>query len=161
MNEVKTDAHSQTFGVSKPVGSVVASFRTQEELENASRRLEASGFSAEHQVRFSPEEMVRQADVDIAQASPLASLGQELNLVKAHRALAAQGQWFLTVKARSDEQTEAVGEIMRDCHATRAQKYGAFLIEELVDVGTDDRQVAESPDRGLDAQNATNLEGDR
>jgi hypothetical protein len=102
--------------------------------------------------------MKRQADIDIEQAGVLAGIGQELNLVKAHRELAEQGHSFLVVKADNDDRTQQVADIARRFNAARAQKYGRLLIEELIDVGSDERQVAESPDRGLDAQTRSGRE---
>ena len=43
--------------------------------------------------------MLAQIDEDMSRASPLAAIGQELNLVKAHRALAERGYHWLVVKA--------------------------------------------------------------
>ena len=153
-------SRNKAFGVFKPVGYIVASFRSEEDMARASAALQDAGFGADAQRRYSAVEMLRQADIDIQQASPLASVGQELNLVKAHRELARQGQCFLVVHAPSGEQTEKVAAVMRANHATRAQKYGTLMIEELVEVGSDQTQVAESPDRGLDSQTVSGREGD-
>jgi hypothetical protein len=152
--------HAESFGVFKPVGHVVLSFASADDAEAAARALADKGFAPADVRRYTPEQMVAQADIDIAKASPLSAIGQELNLVKAHRELALQGHSFLVVKAPKAEQTEQVADIALAHHATRAQKYGQFLIEELVDVGDNLSQVGESPDRGLDAQNLSGREAD-
>jgi len=152
--------HAESFGVFKPVGHVVVSFASADDLDAAARALTAKGFIEAEVRRYTPEQMVAQADIDIAQASPLSAIGQELNLVKAHRELALQGRSFLVVKAPKAEQTEQVAAIAQAHHATRAQKYGQFLIEELIEVGDNLSQVGESPDRGLDAQNLSGREAD-
>lgn len=151
----------KTFGVFKPVGYIVASFRSEEDLGRASRELQDAGFPLDQQVRYSADEMVLQADADIEQAGVLASLGQELNLIKAHRELAQQGQCFLVVHAPTGEQTRQAGDVMQANGATRAQKYGTMMIEELVEVGSERKQVSETPSRGLDPQTASGLEGDK
>ena len=140
----------EAFGVFKPVGHIVISFRAADRLEAAADALRKQGFEASALVTYSPQEMITQADEDIAKAMPLASLGQELNLVKAHRQLAEEGCSFLVVHAPDDAQAARVATVLLTAKAASAQQYGRFIIEEL-DVGArDEAQVFESPDRGLD-----------
>ena len=105
--------------------------------------------------------MLAQAEADIARASPAASIGQDLNLVKAHRALAMLGYHFLVVRADDDEQATRIAAIGQAQGAERAQHYGHFIVEELIEHASDTRQVVESPDRGLDASTPSGLEGER
>jgi len=149
----------EAFGVFKPVGHVVISFPSMQDMEAAARALADEGIVESAQVRFTPDQMVAQADIDIAKASPLASIGQELNLVKAHRELAAQGYAFLIVKADSDDGAVRIAKTAERFHAARAQHYGRFMIEELIEPGDGERQVGESPDRGLDPQTRSGEEG--
>jgi hypothetical protein len=152
----------ETFGVFMPVGHVVASFPTADDMAAAANALTGEGgFLAEEVVRYSPEQMKAQVDHDVANASPLASLGQELNLVKAHRALAERGYSFLVVHAPKDDQTERVVQIAKRFNAERAQKYGRFVIEELIEQRDDLSQTFESPARGLDAQTLSGKEQER
>ena len=151
--------HPTTFGVFKPVDHVLMSFDTVAQTDDAERALLAAGFAPAELWRYTPQEMQAQAELDMASASPMAAIGQELNLVKAHHALALQGQSFLVVHAPKDELVEAATQVALDCRATRAQRYGSLLIEELVPVGGTDVQVAESSDRGLDAQTRSGVEG--
>ncbi|MBC8057722.1 MAG: hypothetical protein H7Y61_14195, partial [Rhizobiales bacterium] len=95
---------------------------------------------------------------DIEQAGVLAGIGQELNHVKSHREQAIKGHSFLVVKAPGDDRAQRVADIARRFNATRAQSYGRLVIEELIEPGTGENQVAESPDRGLDAQTQTGRE---
>ena len=143
---------TQAYGVFKPVGHVIVALPTDRDTQEAIEALGQAGFPPTDIQHYSPDEMVRQADIDIDQAGVLAGIGQELNLVKAHRELAAQGNSFVVVRAPKDEDAQRVAAIARRCHATRAQKYGSLVIEELIEPGSGERQVAESPDRGLDAQ---------
>lgn len=144
--------HPTSFGVFKPVGSVVLSFPTPALAEDAAQSLLADGCLEAQLVRYTPTQMVAQAESDLRQATPLAALGQDLNLVKAHLALALQGQAFLVVEAADDDAVQRVVVVARRFDASRGQRYGHLLVEELLPVGTDEPQVAESPDRGLDAQ---------
>ena len=151
--------HPTSFGVFKPVGQVLMSFADEAAANAAVLALGAAGFGGADIDRYTPLQMCAQAENDIANASPLAAIGQELNLVKAHLALAQQGQHFVLVEAAKDEQVQAVTAVALACQASRAQRYGSLMIEELVPVGQTTQQVAESPDRGLDAQTSSGKEG--
>jgi hypothetical protein len=153
-------AKPEAYGVFKPVGHVIVSFANEADMLAARSALLGDGFAAEDLVTYSPEQMKRQADVDIENAGVLASIGQELNLVKAHRDLAEQGHSFLVVKAEKSEEAQRVAEIVKRHHAFRAQKYGHMVIEDLIEPGSGQNQVGESPDRGLDAQTRSGVEGD-
>lgn len=144
----------KSFGVFKPVGHTVIAFADPAALEAAARSLLAQGFQSTDMVRYTPQEMKAQVESDLLSASPLASVGQELNLVKAHRALAENGCSFLVVHAPDDDKAKVVDAVVHDNHATSAQRYGSFMIEELVDLPDGENQVFESPDRGLDIETA-------
>lgn len=150
----------KAYGVFKPVGHVVLSFASGEDLQSAAVALRDGEFADDEMTVYSPQAMLAQADADIERAGPAASLGQELNLVRAHRELAAKGYHFLVVRASSDDQAEAIAAVARRFNAERAQRYGHLIIEELVEPGNGEPQVAESPDRGLDAQTRSGREGD-
>jgi hypothetical protein len=128
----------------------VIAYRSLPDLQAAVAALTAQGFAGADLVRYSPEEMKAQADAEVPLASPLAAIGQDLNLVKAHRALAEDGCSFLVVHARTDEQATRVADIARSTKAVAAQQYGRFIVEELIDAAPGKTQVFESPDRGLD-----------
>ena len=64
--------------------------------------------------------------------------------------LAQEGCSFLLVRAPDDAQAEQVAAVAREGRAVVAQRYGRFLIEELIDTPRGEAQVFESPDRGLD-----------
>lgn len=151
----------ESYGVFKPVGHVIASFDNEMDARAARQALQDAGFGGSDVVYYSPAQMKQQADTDIAGAGVLASIGQELNLVKAHRELAEQGSSFLVINAPADDATEQVAAIVTANKATRAQKYGRLIIEELIEPGSGEKQVAESPDRGIDAQTVSGMEGDQ
>jgi len=147
--------HPTSFGVFKPVDHVLMSFVAAADSDAAVIALRDAGFTGSEIWRYTPSEMRQQAELDIGNASGLASLGQELNLVKAHLALALQGQSFVVVSAAEDEQVQRATEVALHTNATRAQRYGTLLIEELIAPGTTTQQTSESPDRGLDLQRGT------
>jgi hypothetical protein len=148
----------EAYGVFKPVGHVIVALPTEADAQGALAALLSDGFATTDIAVYSPEQMKRQADIDIEQAGVLAGIGQELNLVKSHRELAAKGHSFLVVRAPKDDEAQRVATIARRFNATRAQSYGHLMIEELIEVGSGENQVAESPDRGLDAQTRSGRE---
>lgn len=150
-----------SHGVFKPVGHVVISFPSAQDQAQAARALRTLGLESDDVTPYSADEMSRQVATDLQRATGLASLGQELNLVKAQGALAALGYHFLVVRVADDEQARRVADAVRPLRAERAQHYGNFVIEELIEHADDEPQVAESPDRGLDAQTPSGFEAER
>ena len=140
-----------SFGVFKPVGHVVVALENADIAQKMSDQLMAQGFSNADIVHYTPQEMMRQVDSNLQTASALASLGQDLNLVKAHRALAQEGSSFLVVHAPEAEQVKHIQTIANTMKAKSAQRYGSLIVEELLDEENNHRQVFESPDRGLDS----------
>lgn len=150
------------FGVFKPVGHVVISFADAGLADAAAKEMTDAGFGgADALRRYSDRAMLAQIDHDLQHASAIASIGQELNLVKAHRALAERGYHWIVVRARNDADAQRIAEIAGRHDAERAQQYGQFVIEELIEHPDDEARVAESPDRGLDAQTPSGEEGER
>jgi hypothetical protein len=147
--------HGKAYGVFKPVGCVVVAFPPDTNLLAVELALVDAEIPRDDVSRLSPAQMIAQADEDIAHASGFASIGQELNLVKAQRELALHGQSFLVIRVSDDDAVGRVTDIAERFHASRAQRYGRLIVEELVAVGSTDRQVPESPDSGLDHQTRT------
>jgi hypothetical protein len=156
---MQSEAHS--FGVFKPVGHVVISLPDAQRADDASRAIAALGLAPEAVHRFTDREMLARIDEDLRHASAAAAIGQELNLVKAHRALAERGYHWLVVRAADGAQARRIAEAAQRCGAERAQHYGRFIIEELIERPDDLAQVAESPDRELDAQTPSGQEAER
>lgn len=151
---------NRSFGVFKPVDHVVISFPDAAAADRAETALATLGLQPGAVRRYSDREMLRQIDADIANASPIAAVGQEMNLVLAHRVLAERGYHWLVVHASSDAQAREIADAARAHGAERAQHYGHFIIEELIERPGDIPQVAESPDRGLDAQTPSGKEAE-
>ncbi len=140
----------ESFGVFKPVGHTLLVFRGAEAAQAATSALHADGFAQAALTHYSPAEMLAQVDAELPNAGVLASIGQELNLIKAHRALAVEGCHFLVVHTPEDADVLRVTAIARRLNAVAAQHYGHFLIDELIETVAPLHQVFESPDRGLD-----------
>lgn len=142
--------HPTSNGVFMPVGHVVISFPSAQDMSAALEKMHGIGLRDEALTTYTAQEMQAQAEGDIERATGLASLGQDLNLVKSHLKLARAGYHFLVVEAEDDDRVEQVAQIAREHRAERAQSYGRFMIEELIEQPGDTRQVFESPERGLD-----------
>ena len=156
------DHEEQTsFGVFKPVGHTVISFPSAEQADEARTALGRLGVADKAIQRYTDREMLSQIDRDIQQASPLASIGQEMNLVLAHKALAEEGYHWLIVHTPKDELARQVAACVKPLGAERAQLYGHFIIEELITHAGAPPQVAESPDRQLDAATPSGREEER
>lgn len=151
----------KSFGVFKPVGNVLMSFADDKAAKAAAAAYSEAGFTLEDIHLMLARDVVEQAERDIGEAGFLASVGQELNLVKAHLELARQGHGFVAVRAENDVAAKRIAAIAKRFGADRAQHYSHFVIEELIEPGSGEQQVSESPSRGLDAQTPSGLEGDK
>jgi len=140
----------RSYGVFKPVGHTVLVFPDLHKLEQAALQLTAAGIDLVHVTRYSPQEMTAQVEADIQGASILASVGQELNLVKAHGEFAGQGCHFMIVPTDEDAVARQVADIAQAAGAVAAHQYGSLIIEDLIVPADGKGQVFESPDRGLD-----------
>jgi hypothetical protein len=150
-----------SFGVFKPQGHTVISFASAEQAADARAALARLGISGEEVRFYTDREMLTQIDHDLQRASPLAAVGQEMNLVLAHKALAERGYHWLVVRTPDDKLARGVADCVKPLGAERAQLYGRFVIEELLEHPGEPPQVAESPDRGLDAGTPSGREEDR
>jgi hypothetical protein len=148
----------RSFGVFKPVGHVVVSLPDADAAERAAKALRDDGREV---VSLSDREMLESIDRDVEQAGLLASVGQELNLAKARRELAARGYHWLLVKVADDDEARHVADLAKPHGAERAEHYGRFVIEDLIQHSTDTGQVFESPARGHDAQTPSGTEAER
>lgn len=154
-------AEHRAYGVFKPIGHMVVSFPDSASADNGHAALTAQGTAAADIHRYSAAQMLAQCDEDIARASPAASVGQELNLVKANRELAAQGFHFLVVRVDNDDIARRAAAALQAQGAERAQLYGRFIIEEMITRAADMPQTKESPDTGLDPQTPSGEEKER
>lgn len=138
----------RSFGVFKPAGHTLLAFPNEQQLDAAATQLTAIGIPSGVVTHYTPQEMMLQTADDLAGASALASIGQDLNLIKVHRELAMKGCHFLVVPTEKDDIARQVAQIAQRLGAIAAQHYGHLVVEDLIADGTN--QVFESPDRGLD-----------
>ena len=154
-----SEQEKHSFGVFKPTGHIVVSLPDAGAADAAAAALAQIGVASSDIQRLTDREMLVRIDDDMQNASPLASVGQEMNLIKAHRALAERGYHWLVVRANGRD--GEIAECVQQHGAERAQSYGRFIIEELITPADEQAQVGESPDRGLDAQTPSGTEAER
>lgn len=130
---MKKTAVPTTFGVFKPVGHTLIAFLTEDELQSAVKALTALGFQDSSMVHYSAAEMAAQVDAELLAASPLASFGYELDLIRIHGDLAKKGCCFLVVEAATDILSAQVAALVHTIKPATAQHYGTLLIEDLTE----------------------------
>jgi hypothetical protein len=150
-----------SFGVFKPVGHVVISLRGEQQAKEAATAIERIGVADADVHYMTDTEMLDGAEADIQRAGLGAEIGQDLNLVRAHRELAAQGYHWLIVKAENRDQAIAIAEAAEPHEASRAQYYGRLIVEELISPDVDAGQRNESPETGLDSETPSGTESQR
>ena len=109
------------FGVFKPVGHTVIAVQTEDQLQTAQTAMGAMGFAHSSMVRYSPSEMEAQVVAELLNASPFASFGYEIDLIRQHKILAEQGCSFLVVEAPTDELAEQVAGWVHSAKPVSAQ----------------------------------------
>jgi hypothetical protein len=122
-----------TFGVFKPVGHTLMAFATEAELQSAVVALKSMGFADASMVHYAPAEMAAQVEAQLLESSPLATFGYELDLIRAHGALAKQGCSFLLVDAPTDALATQVAALVKTIQPATAQHYGLVMIENLTE----------------------------
>ena len=150
-----------SFGVLKPVGHVMLQFCNLRDVEGAAEAIQRLGVPVDDMALVTPRQMLQHIDQELASAGAAAPFGQELNITKARRAAAERGHHWLVVYAPAVGPARRIAAAAQSWHAERAQHYGRFIIEELIEHDDDLSQVAESPDRGLDAQTLSGTEEER
>ena len=139
-------------GVLPPENKVFVAFQSPDDMQGALDALLDRGYQESEMLALTPQQMKRQMETNIAHAGPLASIGQDMNLLKTHLALAEQGHSYLIVLWPKSDHEELITQVAIQHNAVRAQKFGRLIIEELVEPQPGKQQHFESPDRGLDRE---------
>lgn len=121
------------WGIFYPTGYVFVMFSTEQQAEQAGRKLVSGGYDREAIMLLSPETILREiAPVDGGDAEVgLPSAGTESAKADNYIKLAHQGQSGLMVHAESDEDTEVVMSAVRSQAFSYALKYHMLAIEDL------------------------------
>ena len=129
------DKHNppESFGVFKPEGHVVASFRSEDEAKRGLEALKQAGFDGPDVVTYRPEQMKAIVEERLATKSFVSSFGSEVNLMRVHGEMSDRGFHWVVIRAPENEQTERVTEVLQQAGAATAQKYNRMTIEELIE----------------------------
>ncbi len=144
----------RSFGVFKPIGHTLICVLNVDALQRAIVAFRDKGFAASSLIPYTPQEMMARVDADLLSASPLAEIGQDVNLAKAHWDLANSGCSFLVVYAPDEAQQTIVDGVLSVIEPITAQRYGRFIVEELVNAPPGVHQLPESPETGLNVSSA-------
>lgn len=142
--------HPTSFGAFKPEGHVLLRLPDSQAREAAQAALLQAGVPEADIRAYTDQDMLQQAEADLARASAAADFGQELNLLRFHRESSLAGCHWLLVKAANEDAARRMAGIAQPQGATLAQYYGSFLIVELIQSPRQEPQRTESPARGLD-----------
>ncbi len=125
-------ATARSFEVLNPLGHLVIAFAdaTRARIAKLALTTLAPGSDAVH--HYSDREMLDRIDEGLAGAGRLPCLGQEVNLARQDRDLAALGYHWLVVRAASDGHALRLAAFAKACGAVRAQYYGRCVHDELI-----------------------------
>ena len=121
-----------SLGAFKPVGHVVIVMPDDAAAAKAAAAFRDAGFSPEDILVFDSKEVSQMMSDRLDNASGGAGFGSEVQLMRQHQALAAEGGAFVIVFAPDDDQTARVGEIAKAQGARLATKYNRLMIEDLI-----------------------------
>lgn len=144
------EPHPTSFGAFKPEGHVLLCLPDGQAREAAQAALQQAGVPAADIRAYTDQDMLQQAEADLARASAVADFGQELNLLRFHRESSLAGCHWLLVKVPGEDEARRIAGLAEAQGATLAQYYGRFLIVELIQAPREEPQRTESPARGLD-----------
>lgn len=120
-------------GVFYPTGYMFLMFPTEQDVRNAERLLEESGYSGESISLLTPQLIQEKIARTVGNADiPLPSAGTEADTVRRFAQLASQGHYALMIHAPSADETEHIMEVLKDTNISYAQKYRHLVIEDLV-----------------------------
>ena len=118
-------------GVFYPTGYAIIMFPDVAETQRVGQQLLDQGISAKV-MHLKPETVLRDISrTDDGADAPLPSVGTEGATVRTLDELARKGQHGLLVHADSEEETEAVMQVVRTAPFSFAQKYRMLAIQDL------------------------------
>ena len=120
-----------SFGVFSPTGHVVMAFPDDDRAEKARAALIAGGFNENEVTRFTPAEVIAEAEKSEEQAISPIQIGQEVAKVEEYLELARGGAGFLVVHAPEHDRARQAVAIAKPFGLTFAEKYNRLTLEEL------------------------------
>ena len=121
-----------SFGVFKPVGSVMVGLPAQAQADALGTALQQLGWASEEMAHFVPSDTIEELEQMVENAGPLAGFGYELTLLRRYLALSQKGTKWLLVQVKDNEHAATVAESARASGAILAVHYKTLTVEELL-----------------------------
>ncbi|HOI65491.1 MAG TPA: hypothetical protein PLD03_02645 [Thiomonas arsenitoxydans] len=119
-------------GIFHPRGYVLLVFNAHENAENTLKALLEGGYDDSEIVRYHANDILGLVAELKGHSGLFSKIGYEINLLDRYETLARENCCFLEVFAPSDAETNRVMRVARRFGVRQAEKYGAFMIEDLV-----------------------------
>jgi hypothetical protein len=121
-------------GVFYPTGYMLVMLPSENDVREAGRALQESGFAGESMFLLTPEDIQRKLARTVGNADmPLPSAGTEADTVRRFTELASQGHYGLMVHAPSGDDSGRAMDVLKKFPISYGQKYRQLVIEDLVE----------------------------
>lgn len=121
-----------SFGVFKPVGSVMVGLPGAAQADAAVLAFHNGGWPPESLLHFPAQRSVVELEALVDGAGALAGFGYEITLLRRYLALSRQGCRWLLVKVDGIEHAATAAELARRCGAVVAVHYRLLTVDELL-----------------------------
>ena len=121
-----------SFGVFKPVGSVMVGLPAQAQADALDAALQRRGWASDEIAHFVPSDTIEELEQMVENAGPLAGFGYELTLLRRYLALSQKGTKWLLVQVKDNDHAGMVAESARASGAILAVHYKTLTVEELL-----------------------------
>ncbi len=121
-----------SFGVFKPVGSVMVGLPGATQADAAVLAFHHAGWPPASLLHFLPQQSVVELEALVEGAGALAGFGYEITLLRRYLALSRQGCHWLLVKVDGVEHAATAAELARRCGAVLAVHYRLLTVDELL-----------------------------
>ena len=121
-----------SFGVFKPVGSVMVGLPDQAQADALEVALQRLGWANDEIAHFVPTDTIEELEQMVENAGPLAGFGYELTLLRRYLALSQKGTKWLLVQVKDNDHAGMVADSARASGAILAVHYKTLTVEELL-----------------------------
>ena len=121
-----------SFGVFKPVGSVMVGLPDQAQADALEAALQRLGWANDEIAHFVPTDTIEELEQMVENAGPLAGFGYELTLLRRYLALSQKGTKWLLVQVKDNDHAGMVADSARASGAILAVHYKTLTVEELL-----------------------------
>lgn len=121
-----------SFGVFKPVGSVMVGLPDQAQADALEAALQRLGWANDEIAHFVPTDTIEELEQMVENAGPLAGFGYELTLLRRYLALSQKGTKWLLVQVKDNDHAGMVAESASASGAILAVHYKTLTVEELL-----------------------------